>query len=95
MLCGAFEENGRVILEDDTLPRVSLSWREAMERCKAVAEMEQREKYNNRNPRIQKIIEEIIEASVAARKKEDPSWSPPGSVLGYTLGISRPRIRVS
>lgn len=82
MLTGAYEKNGKVILECDDGPNVELSWREAMARCRAVSIAEKKERWKNRSLRIQKLIEQMVVAAVAARKKVDPKWSPPASVLG-------------
>jgi len=56
-----------------------------MVHCQAVKEAEEQLPVGRRTPGIQRAIEAIIGAAVAARKK-DPAqtdWSPPSSVSMY------------
>lgn len=89
---GAYEEGGLVVIESDNAEPVRLTWRKAMEHCRAVAEMEQSVSMGRRTPGIQKAIEQIIAAAREARKKTEADWKPPTSVSMYQQG-SRDELR--
>jgi len=81
-----YESGGLVTIQDDKLPEVQITWRQAIERCHALksAEMRVSSKYD-RTTNIQKLVEKMILAAVAARKKTEPDWKPPSSLLGFSL----------
>ena len=80
---GAYEENGLVVIEFSDDSPVRLTWRQAMERCRAIQEAEQSVSIGRRE-NVQKAIEQTIAAAIEARKKDDPSWKPKQSVSMFT-----------
>ena len=86
MILGAYEEGGLVVIEFDNADPVRIPWKEAILRCKGVAEAESTVGAGRREPGIQKAIEQIIAAAQEARKKTDGNWTPPSSVSMFIPG---------
>ena len=83
---GAYEKDGFVFIEFSDHAPVRLTWREALERCKAIQQMETAVKSGYREAGVQRAVEQVIASARDARKKEDPAWRPPASVSMYAPG---------
>lgn len=86
-LIGAFEKGGLVVLEDDELGLIPITYREALERCASVWKVESRLPRGRRTPRIQYLIEKILLAAIEAKKKAKPDWEPPSSVVSFLNAV--------
>jgi hypothetical protein len=98
MIVDVFEENGSVVVCDDTKGRTSMLWQDALERCKAVIQTEEAmySRYHTRKYEspARKWIPHIIRAAVAARKYHEPDWVAPACVLDIPITPKPSRIRV-
>lgn len=83
-LQGAYEKNGWVFLEDDNHGISRMTWKEAMLRANAVRKSELVVSIGKRTLGIQRVIEQMIKAAVAARKKDDPDWKVSRAVSMFT-----------
>lgn len=85
---GAYEEDGMVVIEFNDGPPARISWKEALERCQGVSIAEQKVSAGRRSPGIQRAIEQILGAAVAARKKDpgETGWTPPPRMSMFQPG---------
>lgn len=82
---GAYEKNGKVVIEFSDHPAVELDWREAVNRAVAVGRAEAQLGIRRREI-TQTQIEQILAAAAKARKKANPDWSMPRSVRMFKEG---------
>lgn len=94
MICDVFNENERVVVNDDVHGQTTMSWQEALERCRIVLIAETQARARDQSLIARKWVPYMIRAAVKARQFAQPGWQPPASVLDVPITPKPSRILV-